>query len=174
MSTKTVRVAFHFPQSLTQKMDISDTDWSTVVQQAIEFQLAASSTKPALAVEAPLLDRLRKSRDEYEASLFVEGQEAGREWVTHGDYAQLRRFARLWNSTEDQSSLWQTTEGDTYSASQHFFFAIEPSLDGEWREAQSFWEQLLGDDCEQNNEDEFMRGFMSAAMEHWEELQSKL
>jgi hypothetical protein len=174
MTTKKVRVTFQLPVALKQKMDAHETDWSAVAEQAIESHLALSSTSPSGAVETRLLERLRQSRDEYEATLFAEGQEVGRQWVRNGDYAQLRRFERLWDETQDQSTLWQTAEGDAYAASQHFFFAIEPSLRGEWREAQAFWEQLLGDDCEQNNEQEFLRGFVTAAIEMWEELQSDL
>lgn len=175
MSSENVSVTFQVPKTLKHKMEADQRDWSVVVRQAIEAQLALSSTSLPLPAEDEVLQRLRQSRDEYEKNVFDAGQKAGIEWVSMGNFSQLRRFERLWNETQDQWSLWCTTDGSNYSASQYFFFAIEPTLNGEWREAQEFWERLLGEsNCEQSLEDEFLRGFMTAAMERWEALQSKL
>jgi hypothetical protein len=108
---------------------------------------------------------------------YNQGRDAGLQWANESaECEQLDRLTALRDDhPHDWDSLFHEDDNAAWSCCEWLFFQIEPGCDGCRQEAIHFWEMVLYDDDKQLAwEPEFVRGFVEAAIERWEELKPEL
>jgi len=94
------------------------------------------------------------------------GKHAGRRWALAKNGAGVQAINRLTKAHQVWDEWFWRAE-TSYTPSQSVYFVINPSDDGDRREARSFWE------CWANDPDpsrDFVEGFVNGALEAWDEV----
>lgn len=172
-----VRTTISVPADLKKRMDkiSEDVNWSALACQAFEGKLAEVISKKGAKDMEEVLARLRESERQSASDATKAGYEAGQEWVKHhAQVSELRRLDKYWHSVGENDRWVLFAASDTPGVSgppawESLAEAVQPDGD-----AKEFWEVLLGDDIEQADDSDFMKGFFDGAFELWADLKRKL
>jgi hypothetical protein len=154
------RMSIYLPDDLKAKMDdVEAVNWSGIAQGAFESELRYHPKLTENRMSA-LVERLRRSKEEFNGTAEEQGFNAGRHWAeTRATYAELKSIAEKFDeNTEDPDE---------------FAFRSLPSiLPGGWDENETFWEDIASPGVELSSP--YMFGFARGAVSVWEEVSDEL
>lgn len=157
------RVTLYVPDDLKARMDETGeaVNWSAVAQRAFREAISTHHIRKDHSNMENVVERLRVSKERFEARQLEAGKEVGRKWAkTDAEYFELAAVARFdpdaWNDDIGRDTLEGLIDpdGETHS--------------DEWAE---FWETHYG---RGTPSDAFVRGFIEGAREVYDEIADRL
>lgn len=165
------RMTISVPNDLKDRMEATgeDVSWSAVACAAFEVKLAEIIKKRGVRDMQDVVTRLRATRAAAEGEQYLKGRTAGEEWAkTHAEADQLERLAEF----------RETCAGSQYTFEDYFTMEVNAPLDhAGWIAAAIHPPQgpddpasLAFDMFGENYTDDYVRGFVDAAVEVWEKV----
>jgi hypothetical protein len=158
------RVTLYVPDELKARMDGAGEamNWSAVAQRAFREAISTHHVRKDDSDMENVIERLRASKQRFEARQLESGKEIGRKWAKmEAEYHELAALAEF-----DVDIYPDNTKIDPELLAN----VIDP--DGENpREWEEFWEDHYGVDTPS---DAFLRGFIEGATEVFKEIADQL
>jgi hypothetical protein len=152
-------MSIYVPDDMKERMDdVGDLNWSSIARSAFSTAMIRNNFQKEPIME-DVIERLRASKFEHEQRETIEGKKDGRAWAMKtASFAELRAIATL--------------DLDPYEGVQPPYDIVDQRLDHNNASAE---ESLFYDHTERKMaSDEYVRAFVEAAGEVWEEVEDQL
>ncbi len=177
---KSVRTTISIAASLKARMDEvgEGVNWSAVASQAFESKVAEFITKRGVRDMGDVISRLRASKAKDQNAAIEKGRAEGRRWAM--EEAEAAELQRLSEGKKHSDGAWRamfnTELNDPFTISYIIMKGLGEDGDGEGQEGgRMFWRQFLGDRYIGSEDDAaFVEGFLTGAIDLWEEVEHKL
>lgn len=155
------RVTVYVPDTLKGLMDpLGDrVNWSNVAQTAFQAEVQRYFFLKEINMQS-VIERLRSSKEQYEAGQFEAGKSYGTKWaMENASYDQLKRL-----SSFDLEEGYADNLVGAFEKHMNNDFSYRNLEDGFW----------ATEDGYQPPSDEYLRGFVEGAQTIWEEVEDQL
>ncbi|WP_156446598.1 MULTISPECIES: hypothetical protein [Hyphomicrobiales] len=151
-------MSIYVPDDMKERMDqAGELNWSGIAQAAFASAMVTNSFQKEPVME-DVIERLRASKAEYEQFETTEGSRAGREWaMKFAAYPDLKAMGEM--------------DLDSYYGDEPLHHVVDRHLghDGD-RDESLFFDH----DTRKMAGDEYVKAFVAAAAEVWQEVSEKL
>jgi hypothetical protein len=172
-----MKKTIYVPDDLEKRMKKAekagrDLNWSAIACTAFAEKLNALERGQKGATMSNVIERLRLSKQKSDSEAMAAGRAAGRSWAESKAEAEE---LQLLENAQTRDGSWEFGIGESaYSAGAQFFFVIEPHQRGDRKEADEFWDSVIGEDDKDRDVAEFVEGFAAGAVDLWEEVKDKI
>jgi hypothetical protein len=171
------RTNISIPRKLKSQMDaVSESvNWSAVACTAFGRKLAELNARKGDADMGDVIARLKAADEEDSSEAVQEGRAAGESWAREDARPkELRRLMRFWEQQEGaRFHLEYAAKGAGIAKGLWNF--LHPGEEGDWRDAEEFWEMTLGEGCGEKIEDvDYAYGFIDGATDVWDKVKDEL
>jgi hypothetical protein len=119
------------------------------------------------------IERLRALDKEGEKDATTYGMKAGRDWVCEAAKpSELRRLERM--TGEEFEAILTRDRRAAFCIAEKLAFVMLPDEDQDRDGASDFWSRAMRGTAPEDLDDVFLRGFVSGALEAWEEIKPQL
>jgi hypothetical protein len=178
MARNVVRTTISVASDLKARMDAigEPVNWSAVASRAFEQEVARIIQKRGAKTMDDVVTRLRASKRKTGGKQYEKGREAGESWARDNAGAdQLARLEEFREACEaDRYTFEDYFETETNAPLDHAGWIaaaiLAPEDDQDTREAEAFADELFGE----RRTDDFVRGFVDAAVDVWASVKDRL
>ena len=173
---KVSRTSISVPAGLKARMDAvgEPVNWSAVACRAFEQTLAEITTRRGVMDMKDMLARLRASKLQHQDENSRIGLKSGQAWaIQSAEFAELQRLEDSLEGMDVEEWVEPGVLPCAYGPGELFVFTIRPDADGDRQQASEFWELIL-DDTRRAYDLGFMRGFITGALEAWNQVKEDL
>lgn len=174
-----VRVTVTVSTELKKKMTKHNesVNWSAVACDAFESKVTEMERKTKMGENmSDLVSKMREMDAEDQGESYNSGYKAGQLCVNKAWLRpkQLRRL-KTWYDSEHFDLVLCESYSDRENAKYEVYYQLVPENRNEHKEADNFWEEMLGDDAEACAGDvDFMRGFCNGAVDAWDDISNQV
>jgi hypothetical protein len=177
-----IRVNVSVPKKLKERMDAEKgaANWSAVATEAFEAKLLELASQREATSMEEVIARMKAAEELDNKENYQKGRKTGETWLRkHARPKEIRSLAKACNRETPERNpeclLGEWASSWNKGIAGGLLDLIEPTKEHDEREVDVFWEGALGDNNREGIDDfEFAHGFVDAALELWEKIESEL